>query len=38
VNGRRLLPGRYRAPAEATDGVGNRSQPKTIRLRVVAPR
>jgi sugar lactone lactonase YvrE len=38
VRGRRLLPGHYRATAEATDGVGNRSQPRTIRLRVVSPR
>jgi DNA-binding beta-propeller fold protein YncE len=38
VHGKRLVSGHYRATAEAGDVVGNRSQPKTIRLRVVSPR
>jgi sugar lactone lactonase YvrE len=38
VGGRRLVAGRYRASAEATDAVGNRSQPTSIRLRVVSRR
>jgi DNA-binding beta-propeller fold protein YncE len=38
VRGRRLAPGHYRATAEAADVVGNRSQPRTIRLRAVSPR
>jgi DNA-binding beta-propeller fold protein YncE len=37
VHGRRLVPGPYRAIAEATDAVGNRSLPQTVRLRVVRP-
>jgi sugar lactone lactonase YvrE len=37
VRGKRLVPGRYRATAEAADAVGNPSQPKSIRLRVVSP-
>jgi DNA-binding beta-propeller fold protein YncE len=37
VRGRRLAPGRYRATAEATDAVGNRSAPRTLWFRVVRP-
>jgi DNA-binding beta-propeller fold protein YncE len=37
VRGRRLVPGHYRATAAATDAVGNRSAPRTLRFRVVRP-
>jgi sugar lactone lactonase YvrE len=37
VGGKRLTSGRYRATAWAADSVGNGSQPKSIRLRVVPP-
>ena len=32
VRGRLLVPGRYRAKATATDLVGNRSRPRSLRL------
>jgi sugar lactone lactonase YvrE len=38
VRGRRLIAGSYRATAEAVDAMGNRSQPRSIRLRVVSAR
>jgi hypothetical protein len=38
VRGRRLIAGSYRATAYAVDAMGNRSQPRSIGLRVVSPR
>ncbi len=37
VRGRRLPAGRYRATAVGADRVGNRSLPRRLRMRVVAP-